>query len=232
LLANNDDLLNVDHDLSTDDIAAITQRIFKLDPGDNGAAAKAFLDTISPARLQEWVENDIAATVLWLTENRRVEERPGQRFWVSGVPTDWHDGFTFRTGLSGLVTQWIYRFLENPKDVERNSVALVSRGNGRLCLSTRVISQHWKAYCSDHPAPTDKRLGDTLAKMSFGQTAIRIGERRVRMWELNTDSLLANAERGGLADVDLIRKNLGTKPNGKDHVSPWAEKEADAPTAN
>src|SRR5688500_17207682 len=137
--ANNKELLASSETLSTNDIAAIIDRILFVSCGPDAAA---FLRTVDVAA---FVQGDaIAKHALHLAQTRKVVR--GHRFLVAGESSELHRALTTSSGLRSAVCHWLVSYLLQPKKIDSARSLLVRVKDGELLASTRGLIEHWTMY--------------------------------------------------------------------------------------
>ncbi len=203
LSANNDRLLSIgNEDLGAHDIEAVAGRFLHLPVHPS---ARAFLHSIGGRRgTDSWVDGDaIAEHALHLRDHWQVT--PGSRFLVEGTTTKMHRLLATQGKFSGLVCEWLARYLDDPKP----SVAQGGRvrvGGGEMLVNTSAIVEFWDVYVASDKVPTTTLLGRVLGNLSSGKPRV-VGEDpdRHRCHVVDVELVLGWAEENQVGDVEKMR---------------------------
>lgn len=207
LTANNTDLLDSNAHLTINDIRAITERILHVHAGPE---AKAYLQGMDQAVLSEWVHGDgIARHALWLAENRKVNKNA--RFLVAGGDSAMANTLTVNSGLRGPVCDWIISYLLEPRKLAQTAFAYaVACKEGELFVSAKGVSLGWNMYTTNTNALGTTSIAKALDGLSTGTVNLKVHDMEVTYYKINTELLVAWAERAGVADGDTVRRLIKT----------------------
>lgn len=207
LASNNERILAFDEDLSADDLAAVAERFLHIDT----KGAKGFFDQFPDGKAPtSWVNGDvIAAHALWLAQNRKVQHNG--RFLVSGSATRVHRTIATQGKVSGLVAEWITRFLDANAQIKAPITMKkgVVYGDGRLLVNATAITEFWNTFVSSDNVPNTTVVGRALTNLSVGDPEyVRLGTQRYK--EVNLSLIFDWAETNLVGDIDRMKATLAT----------------------
>lgn len=215
IAANNDNLLNFNELLGSDDIRALGTRFLYVNTPEAAAAYIRQLNARHPDAARggghpatdEWIrERLIARHALWLAQNRDVKR--GKRFRVHGEETRFHRSLATRRKSSSLVTEWLAKFLDDPKtEITRTGLVLV--GDGRFLVNSDALSKFWGVYVQSQPLPFARVvLGQILRSLSI------VDKKRIRQcwyYDISLPFVLEYAEDHGLGDAEKMQARVNAK---------------------
>jgi hypothetical protein len=212
IAGNNDRLLDTGEELSTDDLDAVAGRFLYVKPDPR--AAEYLADLGGPPVLQHWIDEDlIAEHSLFLRNTRTLNER--SRFLVEGTSSEFHDHLATNNGLSGLVCEWLARYLADPNTgtngadpAARSNLVLAGLGHGWVNADAMVSEQSWKKRVPSAMVPSAAKIGRALRNLATGSERVKIGDRQHKFHTLKVRLLLTWAERSGVVDVAALRARI------------------------
>lgn len=201
LLANNERMLMfANEDLEEHDIEAVAKRFLHIQTTE---IAERYLVSLNKASHKEgWIDNDgIIKHVAWLAENRKVI--PGSRFLVEGQDSKMHRQIIMQGFISGLVLEWIVKYVENPiANILQRELAYV--GDGRILLKVAALSESWDVYVKSNRLPTTTRIGKALHAMSNGKHWYRDKE----YWDIKPHLLYEWVDKFGLGELPMLKETI------------------------
>lgn len=208
--ANNDDVIQfTDEQLTAQDLEAVVGRILHIAVGDE---AEKWLSAHNAgnAMTTGWVDGDqIAKHALWLRDNRQVT--PGRRFLVEGEKREMHRKLIMKSEATGLIIEWLARYLSNPSLYDRSAhkPPRVISGNGQFFVNVQGLVDCWEAYSKEN-RPTVAQTGRVLARFSRSTVRPRVeGDvPRIRYKKLDTDLILSWARSNQIGDETQIGNSL------------------------
>lgn len=221
LAGNNDRLLDTGEDLSANDLDAVAGRFLYLRP--NPEAREYMLDLGGPPVVGKWITEDLLAEhALWLRDNRKVNE--GARFLVEGVSTEFHEHLATGSGMSGLVCEWLVRYLVDPVTARpaAGRAQLVIVGEGEVWANTEALAgdSAWKARVPSANVPSATKIGRALRNLSLDPSGeaprILLGDKQYTFHRIKPALLLSWAERAQVGDLDELRRRIAA-PN--EHIA-------------
>lgn len=196
ITANNANALKIDEQLTSEDLAAIVQRVGYIRSGPEPAQ---FLESLGGwDTTRAWVDEFlIARHLLWLRENRHVTRRG--RYLVSGWPSDLTRDLTTHAGLNGLsLIALIHYILEGAKD------PMMPVGNGQVLPHTRTLMRRWQHFTGQKQPPNEQELAMALKTLSTGKERRHIKGKYVRLWRLDVDRVYLTAQKYNIAGRDEL----------------------------
>jgi hypothetical protein len=153
--------------LTPEDRDAIAERFLQIECSPD---AKKIISSVPTQTRNSWAaDNIIARHVLWLAENRAINE--GERFIVQGDVGDSiaTDIISADKGWGAWVIEWLARYLTEPVVVERAAVgALVWRGDGRVLVNPEAVINSFNAVLPNRANPQSLDISDALRSLSTG----------------------------------------------------------------
>lgn len=211
LTANNKDLLTSNEHLTSNDIAAIIDRILHIPAS---SSATKYLNSLSYQDRSEFVQGDgIARHALHLSATRSVA--PGKRFLVTGDASTLHRALTTSTGLRSAICHWLTSYLLEPNKVDSTDALLVRLHQGSILATARGLAKFWPLYETNCKPPAAGLLAKSLAGLASGKRQLTAGDgHRTNYWVIDSENIIAWAEDNGFADTETIRDLLaGKKPS-------------------
>jgi hypothetical protein len=202
LAANNQRILAFDEDLSADDLAAVAERFLHIDTKGARGFFSRFPDGKAP---MSWVNGDvIAAHALWLAETRQVQH--SGRFLVSGSATRVHRTIATQGKISGLVAEWLTKFLDASQNI-RTPILMkkgVIVGDGRLLVNTTAVTEFWNTFVTSDNVPNTTVVGRALTNLSNSDPEyVRVGTQRYK--DVNLSLIWDWSESNQIGDVDKMK---------------------------
>lgn len=187
ITANNPDALRlINETLTSNDIGAISKRIFYLKCGMK-----------RPTNTEGWVNGEkgepgkICQTLLWLAQNRNVV--PGKRFLVEGIRTSWHQGLTRASGITGDVLAVLAYFLERGK---QHAGIVTGEESGHILVYPRTIKELWGTMLPNEAPPKDRLISKAVATISEGEPVKRRlpSNKQWRYYRVPIEQILSEAD--------------------------------------
>lgn len=202
IAANNEEILAIQENLSTNDIEAIGDRFYHVRA--NAEAAPFLLRFCDTNR---FVKGDaIAKHALWLRDNHPIQ-RAG-RFLIKSPDREFYRSLTTRSGIRSAVCQWCIGYLKDPRRVDASGKYLARIKGGQLLVNVQaMLGEAWGFYVPNEQTPPTGRLTSALAGLSSRRTHSTIpgpkgGSLQYRV--IDTESLLAWASETEFASRDEI----------------------------
>jgi hypothetical protein len=189
LAANNDRLLDFREELDSWDQSALAERFWILHVPEEASAYLASLGGRSGTT--DWVDGDrIAAHALWLRDTRSIH--PEGRWIVRGEVADVHERLAVSSGVSGLVTEWIARYIANPGLAPKREVPGILVGDGEILANPSYIADSWEVYVRSDRTPSTTAIGRALRTLSVSGDRVHrdVGGKRVWFWSVRVPTLL------------------------------------------
>jgi hypothetical protein len=211
IAGNNDRLLDTGEDLSANDLDAVAGRFLYIQAPQTAAD---YLSSVGgPPTVGRWITEDrIAEHALWLRENRNVNE--ASRFLVEGVSQEFHQNLATGSGISGLVCEWLVRYLadpntSNPADPEgKQNLVLAGHGEIWVNAESMVRAQAWEKRVPSVKVPSAAKIGRALRNLSKGSERVKIGERQHKYHRIDPGLLVTWAERSTVVDTEALRARV------------------------
>lgn len=211
--SNKSDGLNF-RNANPDAKAALAERFVHIQPGQDAADHVAALSDDVKA---SWVQGDIiAAHVLWLHENHRVQYRG--RLLVEGNGGELIDTASNAKGVSGHLCEALARVLLDPNVIRTSARDFVLVGDGELWAATRVFEDKtaWEALV---PSLEGRCYSTAALGAALGMLALESGRKRYKgqksgkaiqavLHRVDVSQVYAYAKRTGMGDVDVMRHVL------------------------
>lgn len=220
LTANSNKLLTWDEDVNESDLGALVQRTLHVHADK---AADEFLREIGGAAgTAGWPEANIPQHIMWLAKNRAVV--PGQRLYVEGFRSDFHESLMVNTGGTDSVTRALGTLLA---DVDRyQSVLKLDRETGEILVNASALRKIMVQIQSDDRSskvPSIRHVGQALKHLSGNSKNLlrNFGQGMMRVWRLDVPTLLRTLDR--LGESFDLRKAFG--PTMWDRLAPAALKD-------
>jgi len=209
LAANNDSLLNSNAVATAADLEAIAQRFLYIPVP---RSATKYLESLPRETKQRWGERGIAEHILHLAIHREVTS-PGKRFWVEGDVSTMHRLITIGNKWSGLVCEWLVRYLLQPKPIAKDPQRkhLITREDGELLVNTQLLVDRWDTYLpKTRQEPETSKIGKALRSIAASDKRLykRTPQGRVRYWVIDTEHLAAWADSNDVGTADGVRKAI------------------------
>lgn len=202
ITANTDGFLKMDEDVNEADLGAIVVRTLHIH--SDSAACMAFLERIGGKGTKAgegtwgWPEHAIPCHIAWLTKNRVV--KPGRRFLVEGVRTDYHDRLAVTTAITDAVLRGLGLMLRKPGQYAH---ALHVGKDGKVhAFSDGMTRELKQLYAADKNPPriTPRSVGQALKHLSSGKERISLWidktattpGKSMHAWPIDLKRLLAN----------------------------------------
>jgi hypothetical protein len=222
--ANNDNVLKFgDEELSALDLQAVVGRFLHLRVFDD--ASKWIEERNAGRKMTEsWVDGDgIPRHALWLRENRVLN--PGRRFLVEGETTMMHKALVTQGRWSGVVLEWIVRFVNNPSAIEKlyrsgkkNPRALV--GNQQILINTQAVIDYWSTYLNENTENlSTSAVGRVLNQLSDEHKPRMGNGERIRFHQVDPDLVFSWAEENQIGDIDTMNQNLTRQMDLEEELS-------------
>lgn len=204
IAGNNDRLLETGDEHSTNDLAAVAGRFLYIKCDE---APVDYLKRLGgPPVLEHWVKRDlIAEHSLYLRGVRVVDE--SARFLVEGDPTAFHDHLATTSGMSGLVCEWLVRFLAEPG---ATSGPLIQIGEGEVWINTEALAKDsvWTPRVPSAKVPSASSLGRALRGLAVGAITANLDGRTYTYHRLKVSLLTAWSERLQVGDPTAIKARI------------------------
>lgn len=208
IAGNNDRLLDTGEELSTNDLEAVAGRFLYM---KCDRAPATYLQSLGgPPVIEKWVKQDkIAEHALWLRNTRPVNE--SARFLVEGDPTAFHDHLATTSGMSGLVCEWIVRFLA---EANAQSGPLIQIGEGEVWINTEALAKEsvWSVRVPSAKVPSAAQLGRALHGLSTGSIVADLDGRSYTFHRLKVELITSWAHRLQVGDPKSILAKINA-PN-------------------
>ena len=166
IAANNDEVLQFQENLSTNDISAIAERFVYIPAGPQ---ATEYLKQVDTTRFV--LGDAIAQHVLWLQANGYAQ-REG-RFGVRAVDQSFYRLLSTRTGIRSAVCQWLVSYLRNPRPYDARRDLLVRVYQGRLLVNTEGLANAWGLYIQNETSPRTSLLTSALTTITQSRAQVR-----------------------------------------------------------
>lgn len=207
IAGNNDRLLDTGEDLSANDLEAVAERFLYLPPGPTEAAAEYLREIGGPPVINAWIRKDkIAEHALWLQATRKVNETG--RFLVQGEAQEFHSALATSSGLTGLVCEWVTRYLADPATASPTAprANLLLAGHGEVWISADALTgqNEWEKRVPSAKVPSAARIGRALRNLSKGTERLRVDGRQIRYHALDVRLLRTWAARSTVIDVEAF----------------------------
>jgi hypothetical protein len=165
IAANNEEILAIQENLSTNDIEAIGDRFYHVRVNPDAAQFLALCDT------NHMVAGDaIAKHALWLRDNHPVQ-RQG-RFLIRSPDREFYRSLTTRSGIRSAVCQWCVGYLKDPRRIDASGRYLARVKRGRLLINVQALmGEAWNVYVTNDMQPPTGRLTTALAGLSTSRTS-------------------------------------------------------------
>lgn len=203
IAANNEDILNLNEHLSTNDLRAIEERFYhvKVDP-----LAESYLQKVEH---HSFVSGDrIAKHALWLRDNYPVEKKG--RFWIKRNDQTFYHSLSTKSGLRSAVCQWLVGYLRNPLKIDALGESYFKIQGGLLLVRSEGILKHWSVYVENEISPALGRLTQTVGELSHEQRVYCTGKngKTVNYRSIEIDHLIAWAGNTEMMSESEIREVL------------------------
>lgn len=209
--ANNPDALRFSESNSKRDLDAIASRILHIPVRPE--STEWLKERGGRNFVESWVEGDrMAEHILWLEQNHKFV--PGRRLLVEGIPTVFHGSLRCQSEADNLLYEFLVRFLSNLRlalNLERQGkdVGFFIDKKGRLLVSSQGVLDYWETYLSDRQKPVSgQSVGHGLHKISLGKVKVLRFKVRRHYHVIDTQFLIAWAEKNMIGDLDAILENL------------------------
>jgi len=221
ITANNSEVLRFNGALSSDDIAALAERVIYVNPSKEAqeemeallwrlrseyAESKGFkpTDPRAPNYLDEvWRNgNRFLEHCAWLEENYEFER--GRRFIVTGEPSVWSNALRTRHGAQAAVIEAIVRAATS-KGAADNAVEF---RDGLICVNMPNLNRAWAAV-SNEPKPNANWLEQSLRTLSGGnKSKLRVNGSRVNYWCIPASDLVDSARSMGMEEAERLEHKI------------------------
>ena len=206
MAANNENMLDSDELLTTNDILGIMERMMYL-PGN--LATAEYLESLGGREyLNAWVTEDkIAKHVLWLSQNR-ILQKPS-RFQVSGKDSVLHRNLKYGDKMTSAVIHWLVGYLQNPSKLDVTRTFQVRVYKGELLVTSKAFSDYWDIYATQTKAPPPFEISKALRSACDNtKKTLRVGTKNVNYWSIGRDALVAWGEMRNYISADEIDQHL------------------------
>ena len=187
--ANDDNGLPFRESLGQEGIAAIVQRVMYIQASPE---ARTYLLSLGGRQgVTDWAPTDnspgkIAEHLLWLRNNRTVEQKEGQRFLVEGRERDWHRAFGARQGLKPSVLQVVFALLSALRAGVASPGLYVEQDREGRCIwvNSTTVLQAWDTHARSYQA-RPAQIHDALKQLAVDSKTRRFGNsKQKRAWAL------------------------------------------------
>jgi hypothetical protein len=225
ITANNADALAIREELDRYDIEAIQTRLGYVECDEKPRAVLEKLAGGGSTReyTDDWVAGGkLAEHVLWLEQNRDVT--PGNRFLVPGWESDLTRGLPTRVGSASSICSVLATAIV--ADVDTDAVRWFE---GKVYSNTNLLRKNWTrimGHAQDN-VPSETAVTKALRSMSQGESrrlSRRMGDGRVRYWELDAELVGEVARRRNICDSGDIVAAAGRDSEPETPVHQFTEK--------
>lgn len=206
LASNSQNMLESKEELTHHAINGIMERFIYI-PGNPQAAE--FLENLGGREVvNKFITEDlIAKHVLWLSENRIIENKT--RFLVSGKDSTFHRTLAIGTGLASAVMHWMVSYLHKPNLIDNLQTGLVKIKDGELLVTSKGLSDYWHIYETHVKAPTPAQLSRSLVRIcSKERRCLKSNGRAIWYWPVDLANLVAWSEMNGYGEENDIKQLL------------------------
>ena len=207
IAANNEDVVTfTDEQMTAQDLEAVALRFMHV-PISEHVVAWLRERNEGRAMTNGWIEGDgMARHALWLREHREVA--PGSRFLVEGELSRLHRQLILKSENTGLVVEWLARYLANPTVYDRDARHRVVAGGGCLYVNAQGLVDAWEIYSKER-RPTIQKISKVLARFSQGQHRTRIEHvGRIRYWKIDHEIVMSWALDNQVGNEDTLMSTL------------------------
>lgn len=211
IAANNDQALNLDEDLTQEDIRAIVSRVLYVQASDKAAEYLAHIG--GRTATERWVHAGpgkagfIAEHALWLAKARQVI--PGKRFLVEGRMERFHMALSRRSGFNTHVLAALA--LYTTQDRPGGGFMFDDQG---LWVNAPSLRKLWGSLTNTNP-PTDSTVAKALQSLALDRKRIRLeGRGRIWMSLIPRAAIEETAMELQIGDPDRIAARFTTNPQG------------------
>lgn len=207
IAANNNDVVSfTDEQLTAQDLEAVASRFLHI-PINEDAVDWLNANNEGRAMTNGWVDGDgIARHALWLRDNRAV--KPGKRFLVEGELSRLHRQLILKSEATGLVVEWLARYLAKPQTYDRDGRGCIIAGGGCLYVNAQGIVDAWEIYSKEN-RPSIQKISRVLARFSQGQHRLKIENvGQIRYWKIDPDIVISWALDNQVGNEDTLMASL------------------------
>jgi hypothetical protein len=200
IAANNEEVLAIQENLSSNDIEAIGDRFYHIKVAKEAAEFLRLCDTTAFVS-----GNAIAMHALWLRDHHKVV-RDG-RFAVKNPDRSMVRALTTRSGVRSAVCQWLMGYLRDPKRLDTQGRYLARVKDGRFLVNVQaMLGDAWSYYVSNDTCPATGRLTSALSGLSTGRTTALVpGQTALTNYRvIDIDTLVAWAVETEFGDRQII----------------------------
>jgi len=207
IAANNEDVVTfTDEQMTAQDLEAVALRFMHVPVGE---VVVNWLRERNEGRAMTngWIEGDgLARHALWLREHREVV--PGSRFLVEGELSRLHRQLILKSENTGLVVEWLARYLANPQIYDRDARRRVTAGGGCLYVNAQGLVDAWEIYSKEN-RPTIAKISKVLARFSQGVHRTRVENvGRIRYWKIDHEIVMSWALDNQVGNEDTLMQTL------------------------
>lgn len=207
IAANNEDVVTfTDEQMTAQDLEAIASRFLHI-PVHQDAVEWLKARNEGRKMTDGWIEGDgMARHALWLREHREVT--PGKRFLVEGELSRLHRQLILKSEATGLVVEWLARYLANPAVYDRDGRRRVAAGAGCLYVNAQGLVDAWEIYSKEN-RPTIQKISKVLARFSQGVHRMQVENAgRIRYWKIDHEIVMSWALDNQVGNEDTLMTTL------------------------
>jgi hypothetical protein len=188
ICANDENGLPFKESLGADGIEAIVQRVMYIH-ADPKAAAYLRVHGGRSGMGERWApsNNDpgaIAEHLMWLRNNRKVEQAEGARFLVVGKPTQWHREFGARQGIKPSTLQVVYALLKKEQSGAATSGGVKNDPEAEVVwVRATAVTNSWDALSRSFRAKP-AAIKDSLKQLAKDYKNVRFGKKQAKAYGL------------------------------------------------
>lgn len=213
LFANNIDILHTEENLTTDDIAAFSQRLLLITPDPRTAdLLAAFKNMGLDFRKEVYQYGALARHALHLKKERMQSVlNRNERFLVEDhSDNELMNAMIAHTGVRSAVLQWIVCYLQRPDQAKQIIGYKVLVMDGEVFVSSEGISTAWGSYMDRYSQPDMKRVGQALKGISHGDARVLplTEGGMTRFFHIRKEVLFIWASSTGYSSEQEIRQGL------------------------
>lgn len=205
IAGNNDRLMETGEELSANDLEAVASRIYYIKANNDAAV---YLNALGgPPVIQRWVSDDtVAEHALYLRNTRKVNE--AARFLVEGDTSEFHRQLAMGSGVGGVVSEWLARYLADPNPGPSTHVLT---GSGELWVNTEAMVKEpqWAKYVPASKVPTASQIARALRGISHAVAKVSGAGGKVTSYHVIEPSMILTfASRLQIGDPEAVRTKL------------------------
>jgi hypothetical protein len=212
--SNNKHLIQTNEMLTSDDVAAIAERILHVRCSDKAAD---LLKAHGTAAVKAWVDNDmIAEHALYLRDNRTTLgiAPPAGRFMILNGEHTLSEALATGSGERSSVLHWLVGYLQRPEKYNatnlyychiRKAPEAQPDDVGELYVNPQALIESWELYQTNTKPKQAFRLSQAIVGLSHaGRKVVRISGKPVHFYSVKVDYLISWAEDNGISNREEI----------------------------